>query len=281
MEGTTATGSGGAGGAITLPTMAWHLRRMRKLRDMSQQDLADVAGVSMSYIQKLESGHRGHASREFTVAIADALGLHGGDRQALFYLAGLDPVVELPDVRRLREELSPQQWAELDDREPDLLAYFDQRWSLLASNTPFDYAFPGLLEIGNMMLWHFGSLESQQVFLQWQRESLLNVALVRGLLARYYPAPWARDLVSQLALFPDFVAMWHANEGAAYWRDERDRLMYLLDPVTHEPYTLRVELYPISNRGRKIYRWVGVRESEFVPPMTPATTGTRAEPGRR
>ncbi len=263
---------------IALPTLADHMRRMRKRRELTQHGLAEVSGVSPSYIQKLETSNLDNPSREYTTMIADALQLSGSDRQTLFYLTGLDPVYPLPDVAQLRAQLTEQQHQELEARDTDLLAYFDPRWNLLACNTAYDYAFPGLAKAGNIMLWYFGAPESKQVLLDWPREAALNMAWFRGLVARFHPAPWLQEFIGQLEQHPEFVRMWGANQETVYGRDARDPLMYMLDPGSGEPYTLRVEQYTITNNGHKINRFVGIREAEFIPPLPPTIGRSSSRP---
>lgn len=280
MKGSGSSGSRRPGNKIDPPTLAGHMRRMRKRIGLSQRELADTAGVSPSYVQKLETNRRDGLSLENTVSIADTLGLEGVDRRTLFYLCGFDPVGPVPDVDVLRGQLTDRQRRELNDREPDLLAYFDQRWNLLDCNTPYDYAFPGMAAAGNVILWYFGVPAAKQVLLQWPREAALNVAWFRGLLARHHPSPWSERLITELEKYPEFLAMWHATDDIVYGRDVRDAVMHLLDPVSGEPYTLCVEQYPITSHEQTIYKFVGIRQNEFVPPLPPPRARRDTERGR-
>lgn len=49
------------------------IAEFRKKNKLTQNQLAEKSGVSISYIQKIESGHKNNVSKVFAKSIADAL----------------------------------------------------------------------------------------------------------------------------------------------------------------------------------------------------------------
>ena len=75
------------------------LRAFRVSAGVTQWRLAQRAGYDHSTVSRWESGDR-QPTRESVEALADALGLHDGDRARLLASAGFAD--ELPDVARFR-----------------------------------------------------------------------------------------------------------------------------------------------------------------------------------
>lgn len=74
----------------TIPGFAPLLREYRDRRRLSQSRLAEAAGFDHSYVSRLESGTR-MPTRDAVSKLADAMGLHEGERDALLASAGFLP----------------------------------------------------------------------------------------------------------------------------------------------------------------------------------------------
>ncbi|HEY7061754.1 MAG TPA: helix-turn-helix transcriptional regulator [Chloroflexota bacterium] len=74
------------------PAFADLLRRYRARDGRSRTEIARRAGVNPSYVQRMEEGERGPASGSVITALARAMRLPPGERDALLLAAGRLPV---------------------------------------------------------------------------------------------------------------------------------------------------------------------------------------------
>ncbi|MFE1595594.1 helix-turn-helix domain-containing protein [Nocardia sp. NPDC058705] len=255
------TPSGGPEGPPRPPTLGGLLRRLRDERRISREKLAFAAGVSSSYITHLESGDRERPTR----AVVDALvryldrisSVSDIERRHLFDLAGLPPV-DNPTVEDLRAEITAEMRRTLSLQEPNLAAYVDTRWNVLAGNETYDRAFPGLVTDVNILRWFFGNPLSREVMVEWEKESTLTVHWLRGLIGQQAGGDWAGELLDELARYPDFRRIWDDGD-TVYGREHT--AMRLRDLHTGECYTVDVQLFRLDSVAYpgRIQYYLGVR----------------------
>ncbi|MFF0543104.1 MmyB family transcriptional regulator [Nocardia thailandica] len=229
------------------PTLGGLLRRLRDERRISREKLAFAAGVSSSYITHLEGGDRDRP----TLVVVEALLRYLDriepvteiERRHLFDLAGLSEP-GYPTVAELRERITDEMRHGLALQEPNLAAYVDTRWNVLAANDSYARAFPGLLEDVNILRWFFGNPLSRKVMREWEKESALTVHWLRGLLGQDGGADWAGELLDEMAEYPDFRRLWSAGD-TVYGRS--DAAMLLRDLDTGADFTIVVQLFRVDS----------------------------------
>ncbi|MFC6011219.1 helix-turn-helix domain-containing protein [Nocardia lasii] len=261
---TSKTSSDGPDAPPRAPTLGGLLRRLRDERRLSREKLAFAAGVSSSYITHLESGDRDHPTR----AVVDALVRYLDrispvtdiERRHLLDLAGLTPV-DNPTIEDLRAEITAEMRRTIALQEPNLAAYVDTRWNVLAGNESYDRAFPGLVEDVNILRWFFSNPLSRKVMVEWEKESTLTVHWLRGLIGQQGGADWAAELLDELADYRDFRRIWDDGD-TAYGRDHT--AMRLCDLHTGEYYTVDVQLFRLDSVAYpgRIQYYLGVRGSD-------------------
>nr|WP_229683970.1 helix-turn-helix transcriptional regulator [Nocardia camponoti] len=249
-----------------VPTLGGLLRKLRDDRRISREKLAFAAGVSASYITHLESGDRDRPTRTVLEALMRYLDeispISSDERRHLFDLAGI-VAVDNPTIADLRGELTVDMRRSLTLQEPNLAAYIDTRWNVLAANQVYARAFPGLLEDVNILRWFFRNPLSRQVMVEWERESALTVQWLRGLIGQQGSGAWATELLAELAAYPDFRRIWDDGD-TVYGREQT--AMLLRDIETGENYTVEVGLFrldSIAYPGRIQY-YLGVRNQAAV-----------------
>ncbi|GAB3208816.1 hypothetical protein GCM10027262_27530 [Nocardia tengchongensis] len=229
------------------PTFGLLLRRLRDARGVSRERLAFNAGVSASYISHLEKGDRGHPTREVVDALLRYLDritpLSAVERRHLLDLAGLG-VSEFPSVEQLRAEITDDMRRALDLHEPNLAAYVDTRWNVLACNESYARAFPGLERDTNILRWFLGNEAARGVMVEWEEEVRLTVHWLRGLIASSGDTAWSVEFLAELGRFGLFREMW--DEGiAAYGRPRAT--MRLRERDSGRRFDIAVQLFSVFN----------------------------------
>lgn len=243
------------------PTLGGLLRRLRDDRRISREKLAFAAGVSASYITHLESGDRDRPTRAVVEALVRYLDRIAPvteiERRHLFDLAGL-ALVENPTVDDLRADITDEMRRTLAHQEPDLAAYVDIRWNVLAGNDSYHRAFPGLLDDVNILRWFFGNPLSRRVMVEWEKESTLTVHWLRGLIGQQGGGEWATELLTELDRYPDFRRIWDDGD-TVYGRDHTAMRLRDLDTGAH--YTVDVQLFRLDSVAHPghIQYYLGVR----------------------
>jgi len=253
----------GPGDLLRPPSFGGLLRKLRDERRISREKLAFAAGVSASYITHLEGGDREHPTKAVVEALVGYLDrispLTAAERRHLYDLAGLSEDA-YPSVEELRADIGEATRAGLAVHEPNPAAYLDTRWNLLYCNDTYAATFPGLAEDVNILHWLFGNEISRQVLVEWQREAVLTVEWLRGLIGQSGDTRWSADLLADLGRFPEFRAIWAAG-GTVYGRDSPD--MHLRDVRTGECFTLAVQMFRLdsgSHPGR-VQFFLGIRNA--------------------
>ncbi|GGN76909.1 helix-turn-helix transcriptional regulator [Nocardia rhizosphaerihabitans] len=261
------TSSDGPAGPPRPPTLGGLLRRLRDDRRISREKLAFAAGVSSSYITHLESGDRDRPTQAVVEALVRYLDriepVTDIERRHLLDLAGLSAVGN-PSVEDLRGEINAEMRRTLALQEPNLAAYVDTRWNVLAGNESYHRAFPGLVEDVNILRWFFGNPLSRKVMVEWEKESSLTVHWLRGLIGQQGGGEWAAELLDELAQYHDFRRIWDDGD-TVYGREHT--AMRLCDLDTGEYYTIDVQLFRLDSVAYpgRIQYYLGVRGPDGSP----------------
>lgn len=227
------------------PTFGLLLRRLRDARGVSRERLAFNAGVSASYISHLEKGDRDRPTREVVDALVRYLDridpLSAVERRHLLDLAGLG-VTEFPTIEQLRAEITADMLRALELHEPNMAAYVDTRWNVLACNRSYAAAFPGLEQDVNILRWFFGNEASRKVMVDWETEVRLTVEWLRGLIASSGDTAWSAEFLAELGRYELFRRLW--DEGAVTYGGDRPG-MHLRDIVTGRCRMITVQMFRV------------------------------------
>lgn len=243
---TRKTPGSGEEGQLRLPTLGGLLRELRDARRISREKLAFAAGVSASYITHLENGDRDRPTRSVLAALVDYLdriaALSDDERRHLLELAGLD-VAEIPSADALTVAVTADMRRTLAMQEPNLAAYLDIRWNVLACNGAYAAAFPGLKAGGNVLRWFFGDAAARRVVLEWEAEAALAVQSLRAAIGRHSETEWAVGFLAELAEFTEFRRLWERG-GASYGRERL--ALFLRDADTGATRQVAVQTFRLD-----------------------------------
>ncbi|WP_324195153.1 helix-turn-helix transcriptional regulator [Nocardia puris] len=250
-------------GLLRPPSFGGVLRRLRDDRRISREKLAFAAGVSSSYVTHLEGGDREHPTKAVVEALVGYLNrispISDAERRHLFDLAGLSED-GFPTVAQLRAGIGADMRRRLALHEPNVAGYLDTRWNLLCWNDSYAEAFPGLVDDVNILRWFFGNEVSQRVMVEWEREAMLTVDWLRGLIGQSGDTAWSTELLEELGRYPEFRRMWSAGH-TTYGRDRPH--MHLRDLRTGECFSRDAQLFRVdsSNHPGRIQFFLGIRTS--------------------
>ncbi|MBL1078050.1 helix-turn-helix domain-containing protein [Nocardia sp. 2] len=206
--------------APELPTLGGMLRRLRSDRRLSREKLGFAAGVSASYITHLEGGKRDRPAPAIMDALMRCLNharpMTPTERRHLMNMADLFDD-ELPSPDELRAELTEGMLAALTLHEPNPVAYIGTRWYVLACNQSFADTFPGIAEDGNLLRWLFTNPNAKLLLDDWEHETDLVVAAIRGWLGKHSRAGWLPGLLDEFCAYPDFRRKWDRGEVTFIW----------------------------------------------------------------
>ncbi|MEV0027932.1 helix-turn-helix domain-containing protein [Nocardia sp. NPDC050793] len=224
-----------------IPTLGRTCRLLRRERKLTFAKAYALHGVSRSYLSDVEKD-----TRPPSLDILERM-IEGYDPDPLMarHLRELRaPAEDLPPTDYLRQCVRENTAAidhlrDLDDRGV-LAAYLDPLWNMLACNSTFRTATPGLGDTVLLPAWLF-SPSARDFFLDWSSEATHTVASHKAILGRYRDSEQARHFMQILGQNPEFVRYWTASIRVAYGRNASD-LLHLLDPTTGEPasYSLSI-----------------------------------------
>lgn len=229
------------------PTLGKLLRKLRDARRVSRERLAFNAGVSTSYITHLENGNRERPTREVIHALVRYLNhigpLSAVEHRHLLDLAGLG-ALDYPSVDELRGGITDDMRHALTLHEPNLAAYLDTRWNVLACNDSYARAFPGIVADGNILHWLLGNELSRRAVVEWEQEVRIMVQWLRGLLAGSGDSASAVAFLAELGQYEQFCRVW--DEGVpAYGRDRP--LLHLRDIPSDRVRTVVVQMFRVES----------------------------------
>lgn len=234
-------------GNLQPPTLGRQLRRLRDARRISRERLAFNAGVSASYITHLENGNRERPTREVLRALVRYLDLVGPlspvEHRHLNDLAGLG-APDYPSVDELRGEITEEMVDALHLHEPNLAAYLDTHWNLLAYNESYARAFPGQVRDGNVLHWLLGNAQARRVLPEWEQEVRLSVHWLRGLIASSGDTASSVAFLAELGQYELFCRYW--DEGIVTYGREGAR-MRLRDPESGTRHTIVAQMFRVDS----------------------------------
>jgi hypothetical protein len=223
-------------------------RRVRDHLRLSRPKAGLTLGISTEYLKDIEEGRT--PSPEYLDNLIS--GYRMDPAQARLTRELTQPALHLPPAEHLRAQIATP--ARLDllarlDRAGILAAYIDPLWNVLAANTGFHRALPGIEIAGNIARWGFPQASARSpiagLLLDCPREARFLVGVLRGAFARYRTNPQVTDLYGQLRGNRDFHTRWKSSIHVAYGRPFHDPLR-LRDPKTRQPYALDVQISEIA-----------------------------------
>ncbi len=227
---------------------------------LARQELAQALHISIGYMVKIESNAASSPAVSILDQLVGALDLSVDERRHLFDLAHKTPtareVVGPHSLADYRAAIEPAQRLAMDSVVPHLMAYLDERWNIVACNTEYDRAFPGLQDAGNVLTWFFSSHYSQQVMVDWEAEARLTVGWLRALMGRYYADDWAASLLATLENYPTFCDFW---QGTPVGFGRPSPFMRIRDPRSGGISIVHVQVYShlVDDYAMQVY--LGVR----------------------
>ncbi|MFG1609948.1 helix-turn-helix transcriptional regulator [Actinoplanes sp. NPDC049265] len=192
----------------------------RKVAGLRREELALLAGLSTDYYQRMEQGREVRPSDDVLDALAGALALDEEERRHLFTLAqaarrpvpahldrGPETVPER--TRRMLRVLNTP--AVVLGRHLDLLAWNPMAEVLLGD--PGDYPADRL----NMLLLMFDdSLTNQRSCVDWERQALEYIGMMRSAVATDPTHPRATAIVGELSIrSAEFRRLWERHDVRA------------------------------------------------------------------
>jgi transcriptional regulator with XRE-family HTH domain len=223
----------------------------RTVRDhlrLTRPKAAPALGMSIEYIRDIETGR--NPSPEYLDNLITGYRLDPAQARLTRDLA--QPALPLPPIEHLRAQVATPGRLELLarlDRVGILAAYIDPLWNILAANTSFHHALPGIEATGNIALWGFPPTSVRSpiagLLLDCPREARFLIGMLRGAFGRYRTIPQAVHLYQQLRGNRDFTTRWNTSIHVAHGRPFHEPLR-LRDPKTRQPYALDVQISEIS-----------------------------------
>ncbi|WP_433662513.1 helix-turn-helix domain-containing protein [Nocardia sp. CA-128927] len=215
------------------------LRELRERRRLTRAQAANLLHMQANSLGSLENGNRPVRS-EFVDQVAAAWHLSGDEERHLRHLAEAGgkgkAAANMPDYAFV---ITEEMQVGLDGLLPHAAAWVDPYWRVLASNSAYRRAYPGLEEAGNVLTWFFRHPESKLTMLDWEGEAALTVAWFRALIGEHGCPSWANDLLRDLSDSDDFMRLW--TSGSVTF-NRRSPYMHLRNSRSGEPYTLLVQI---------------------------------------
>lgn len=228
----------------SLSAGAW-IATQRRQKGITQERLAEESCLSLRQIQRLEQGRQ-----PFSTAIVDAvavgLALDPAYRQHLENLAMRRRTPPPPAGDSVTRVM-------IEQLDPHLAAAVDWNWNVLAANTAYFQAFPGLKEWGNVLLWFLFDRRSQHVMVEWREEASLTIRWWKHSLVLYGENEQSQEIFQRCWGNALFREVW----GDPRIEAERSREVMLIrdqDSVSH----LRARLYALPVSDGTLY-YLGVR----------------------
>ncbi|MGV9662706.1 MmyB family transcriptional regulator [Nocardia niigatensis] len=240
--------------ALRLPTFGVELRRLREDRHLSRERLAFATGVSASYVSHLEGGERAHPTRDVVEALLRYLQrvkpIPASEQRYLLELVARPPagVSAEPEVIDPRTLLTPQLLSVLSAHEPNLAAFIDHHGNVLACNSSYAQAFPGLHADANLLRWLLHDPRSREALPDWEQECTLMIRCARTSAARDADTAWAKQLFATFGNDQLFVKVWNDGE-IAYNREPAP--MRLRDAWTGSVKTVQAHTWLVPGPGMR------------------------------
>lgn len=222
-----------------IPTLGSACLQIRSALGISRATAYLRHGVSTTYLADIEND-RVMPSLE----VLDQLitGYRCDTHQARYLRELRVPAVDLDPPDKLRQLVADDaalmaQLADLTDR-GILAAYVDPLWNILACNTGFRSALPGIEATDCIPTWLF-TPAAREVLVEWEAETARAIATTKPVLARYRTSIQVHDIMRRLTRNKDFQRLWTPTVEVIYGRPVTD-LLHIRDPNTGELTSLHV-----------------------------------------
>jgi transcriptional regulator with XRE-family HTH domain len=186
----------------------------RRTPGLRREEVAQLASVGVTWYTWLEQGRPIRASADVVDAIARALRLDAPEREHLFRLAEVTPVLADPGVPCLEPEIQ----VVLGHLQPLPACVLNSRYDVLAWNAAYASLFPGLIvapPAERNVLWQVFAAGLECPFLDSEVESARLVATLRGAFSRHLGEPRWTEFVRDLSLAsPVFAELWSHHDVA-------------------------------------------------------------------
>jgi hypothetical protein len=192
----------------------------RRTPGLRREEVAQLSGVGVTWYTWLEQGRPINASPQVLGAVARTLLLDQAEREHLFRLADLpDAATAAGDGAAVGEEVLPEVQEVLDALSPMPASAVNERFDLLAWNTPYAVMWPritGAAPGERNTLWHiFTQPDCCHSYVNRAEQAPTLVAQLRGAYGRHVGEPaWARFVRRLQAVSPEFARLWDEHEVA-------------------------------------------------------------------
>ncbi|MFE3755674.1 helix-turn-helix domain-containing protein [Nocardia tengchongensis] len=246
---------------LRAPTLAEFVRERRARASarypagLTRKQLAEATHASLGYIAKIEQGEALNPGPAILDSLAAVLELDTAERVHLYHLAQQRPAVS--SVRALRHGDAAQAAVRtvLDALLPHLAAAIDDSWHVVACNSAFDEALPGLARQGHVLRWMFTDPRSRIVLEEWEREARLMVGRFRAYAAGASERANLELLLRELGEQPDFRRLWGEGHVAI---GRHDPTFTLRNPRTATVFDVRVQRYRATAPGPAHQLFIGL-----------------------
>ncbi|MGW4246886.1 MmyB family transcriptional regulator [Nocardia sp. NPDC004722] len=245
---------------LRAPTLADFVRERRARSTarhpagLTRKQLAEATHASLGYIAKIEQGEALNPGPAILDSLAVVLELDVAERIHLYHLAQQRPAACGSLALHGGDPAADSVRATLDALLPHLAAALDDGWHVVACNSAFDEALPGLARQGHVLRWMFTDPWARIVVEEWEREARLMVGRFRAYAAGAKGAevdPLLRELGEQA----DFRRLWtagHVHIGRG------DPTFTLRNPRTATVFDVRVQRYRGTAPGPAHQLFIGL-----------------------
>ena len=194
------------------------LRHWRAARGMSQLDVSLDAGVSQRHLSFVESG-RSRASRRLLITVADVLNVPLRERNALLLAGGFAP--SYPEGDWTQTEMAGVNAAlarVLRQHDPFPAVVMDRYWNLKMANEAAPRFFGAFIDMAarpgprNILHLMFDPQGMRPFIHDWPTVAAALIARVRRETIGQVVDTQTRDLIADLAAYPDFDPEWGRAE---------------------------------------------------------------------
>ncbi|MGX1807246.1 MmyB family transcriptional regulator [Nocardia sp. NPDC055321] len=269
-------GRGTTASALRAPSLAEFVRERRSRgtarhpAGLTRKQLAEATHASLGYIAKIEQGDALNPGPAILDSLATVLGLDAAERVHLYHLAQQQPTRRNPRQLRRDDPVVDTVRTTLDALLPHLAAALDDGWRVVACNSAFDAAFPGLLRGGHVVRWLFTDPRARIVIEEWEHEARLMVGRFRAYAAQAHGRADIDELLRELGEHADFRRLW---EDAHVGIGRPDSTVRLRNPKTATVFDVVVQRYRSTapDTAHQLFiGLVGATPTREVPPGSPA-----------
>lgn len=246
---------------LRAPTLADFVRERRARATtrfpagLTRKQLAEATHASLGYIAKIEQGEALTPGTAILDSLACVLELDVAERIHLYHLAQQRTASTNPRPLRHGDSAADAVRTTLDALLPNLAAALDDGWHIVACNSAFDEALPGLLRKGHVLRWMFTDPRARIVVEEWEIEARLMVGRFRAYAAGAHDRDEIDELLRELGEQADFRRLWgdgHVHIGRA------TPTFTLRNPRTAAVFEVAVQRYRSTAPGPAHQLFIGL-----------------------